>query len=197
MNTHIHTAVENCIGRERGKDMTMMVDNLRNAIQCNIKDINSLNAYGYTAIHLAARNGLYDCFVVLLDFGADPCITYMGSNQDIPRSVENIGSSIIHLTMLHSGFTHNQTCLILEILIDRGIDVNIQDDKGDTPLHHAARQNCDYCIKFFLENGAKWEVKNSLGQIPFDLMGLHGETEGRILLLEAQYPKFQFRAHNL
>ena len=174
-NTNIHVAVKNCYNKYTESECVASIDNLKTVIQCNIKDIDVINADGFTAIHWAARYGLNDCVQVLLDFGANP---------NIPFVAENGTFNAMHLAMIYLRMTHNRTKAIIKALIDAGIDPNIQDDTGNTPLHYGAKQDCYNCIEHLLKNGADGKIKNNLGQTSFNLIQQHGDPECRRLVDE-------------
>jgi ankyrin repeat protein len=57
---------------------------------------------------------------------------------------------------------------IIGLLIQRGADVNIQNQFGDTALHHIARRPCtghsSHLTKLLLDNGANVQTRNHAGQ---------------------------------
>lgn len=74
---------------------------------------------GYSPLHLACLNGHLDVVVVLIETGnAD--IELMNDRQQTP----------LHLTIYQGSYS------IMEVLVSLGVNVNAQDDNGDTPLHY-------------------------------------------------------------
>ncbi|HOO21115.1 MAG TPA: ankyrin repeat domain-containing protein, partial [Kiritimatiellia bacterium] len=51
--------------------------------------------------------------------------------------------------------------------------VNVSDEDGMTPLHHAALNNYAQCAEVLLEAGAEWNATNHAGQTPLDLATQH------------------------
>ena len=49
-----------------------------------------------------------------------------------------------------------------------GVDSNVQDNTGNTPLHLAAKMNNKHTARFLIEHGAEksLQVKNSNGKLP-------------------------------
>lgn len=63
--------------------------------------------------------------------------------------------------------------IILRELIKRGANLNIKDDLGWTPLHHAVNMGNKIIfdiIKTLVENGADKNIKNLDGKLPIDLL---------------------------
>ena len=57
----------------------------------------------------------------------------------------------------------------LKVLFDQGINVNIQDNWGNTPLHCACCNNSVESVKLLILNGAKTDIQDNHGRTP-----LHG-----------------------
>ena len=54
-------------------------------------------------------------------------------------------------------------------LINEGVDVNAQDQNGNTPLHIAAWYTHPEVIKALLKAGANPQLENNLGQTPLNI----------------------------
>ena len=59
---------------------------------------------------------------------------------------------------------------MLKHLIECGVDLNAKDFCNWTPLHFAARSNCGYAVKLFIENGAEVDPVNDEGNTPLQLL---------------------------
>lgn len=67
---------------------------------------------------------------------------------------------------------------ITEHLLTRGIQVNIQNAFGETPLHHCSGQNKNLELaKLLFFKGANPYMKNSLGDSPLDLAKRYGNYD--------------------
>lgn len=55
-------------------------------------------------------------------------------------------------------------------LINEGVEVNVQDDKGNTPLHYAIENNHLQITEALLEKEADYTIKNNMGYTPTDFM---------------------------
>jgi ankyrin repeat protein len=70
---------------------------------------------------------------------------------------------------------------LVELLVDRGINVNLQSrDTLSTALHECAREEIAV-VRYLLKKGARKDLKNMYGETPFDLTV---SQEGRRLLAD-------------
>lgn len=49
---------------------------------------------------------------------------------------------------------------LLSTLIERGVDLNQKNEKGETPLMQAAQKGNDEAVMFLLANKADWKLTN-------------------------------------
>ena len=52
--------------------------------------------------------------------------------------------------------------------VEKGANLNIQNNEGNTPLHLALKYKHDKVIKILMDNKAALDIPNSNGEIPFD-----------------------------
>ena len=55
---------------------------------------------------------------------------------------------------------------IVKLLLEKGADINVQDNDGRTPLHEAMSYQAFGVARFLLENGANVNLKNKDGDTP-------------------------------
>ena len=120
-------------------------------------EINELNMNGETPLYLACQHLKYDVIQVLIDHNA---------STDIQRSKD--GRTALHLTC------ELRTVLprpLVDELIQRSGNVNLQDAYGDAALHLACRNsNTDVEIaQSLIEQGAFIEISNMDGKRPVHL----------------------------
>lgn len=68
----------------------------------------------------------------------------------------------------------------VELLIEKGADVNVKNSNGDTPLHLAAKNGHTNCVVLLHKRGSNCVAKNSNGDTPFHLAAKNGHIGGVI-----------------
>jgi len=68
------------------------------------------------------------------------------------------GDSCLHIA---AGRGNLQT---VRLLVEAGIDVNCLGDLGNTPLHYARKGNHQQIVEFLINQGARPELINELGE---------------------------------
>ena len=96
---------------------------------------------------------------LLIDRGADVNIKF--SN--------NVGVAIgTSLSLLHTtAFTGERE--IAEMLIEKGVDINARDGKGETPLHWAVRNGQNGVVELLISHGANINIKNHQDRTPLQI----------------------------
>ena len=70
-------------------------------------------------------------------------------------------------SLLHYA-TKNNDFEFVTFLIEKKININIQDKEGETPLHMAARKGLILIVKTLVENGATIDIQNNKKSTPFN-----------------------------
>ena len=96
-------------------------------------------------------------------------------------------------TLLHHCVAYNRTKVCMWLL-DKVVDLNVQEDMGLTPLHIAATSYTSETAKYemgklLVEKGADLEIKNKYGYTP---LGATSRNENMIKLLLAHGARFDF-----
>jgi ankyrin repeat protein len=116
-------------------------------------DVNALNDLGESPMHLALQYGNLDYVNLLVDNDA---LLYLESE---------VRSSLHYAVM-------GRNLDLIDWAIQQGMDVNLQDPNGNTPLHLAVfidrgkLKMVDYLVT---QKGAHLNIKNNKGQTPVDL----------------------------
>ncbi len=69
----------------------------------------------------------------------------------------------------------------VQALVQKGADIEAQDNYGDTPLYYAIGQGDKYLVQTFLEQGAKVNVRNQEGKTPLHYAGLKTDITKALL----------------
>jgi ankyrin repeat protein len=67
----------------------------------------------------------------------------------------------------------------LQLCLERGVDVNGINDRGETAVHAAAGQGSDKIVQLLADKGAKLDVKDKKGRTPVDIaLGINADMVG-------------------
>ena len=75
----------------------------------------------------------------------------------------------------------------MKLLIDNGFDINLQNDKGETPIFLATMNNKYEAVKFLLENGADIEIAANDGIKPINIAAYIAQELGDYKLFQLLY----------
>jgi ankyrin repeat protein len=134
---------------EKGK-----VEKVVALLQANPELVSSLDNFGNTPLHLAARNNQLEVARILIANGADV-------NAMSHHSIQSVGMTPLHAALL--SYHHKE---MVELLISRGADVNAGDTSKATPLHYAVRNDLMLDAKLLLANGAEVNARDSHSASP-------------------------------
>jgi uncharacterized protein len=102
------------------------------------------------AILIAGEEGAVDFIPFLLQTGADPTVR------------DSRGRGILH----RIDDVDQLPDSLLSTLLQKGVDINLRDGSGDTPLHWAAMLGSSAAIPSFIQNGAKVDIQDHYGNTP-------------------------------
>lgn len=114
-------------------------------------DPNAITECGKSPLMLAAMYGHKSVIAALLDAGAD---LNLGSDEDYEEGTTA-------LMYIASSFFASNRAEVIQFLVERGADVNAQNDKGQTALM-LARENAD-AVKALIEAGANVNLRDHEG----------------------------------
>lgn len=126
--------------------------------------VDARNAYGETAVMLAALRGQTEVVRWLLDHGAQ--LNHLGWTPLMYAAINN-------------------RLDIARILIGRGADVNAVAENGTTPLMMAAREGHQQMVHLLLEHGADVNHKTKFGYSALELARDRGMHEVTDILIKA------------
>ncbi|KFB49171.1 hypothetical protein ZHAS_00017329 [Anopheles sinensis] len=148
----------------RAGDLSKLIEYLETG---QVTDINTCNANGLNALHLAAKDGHYDIVNELLKRGA---------NVD---NATKKGNTALHIASL-AGQKE-----IIQLLLQYNASVNVQSQNGFTPLYMAAQENHDECVNYLLAKGANPALATEDGFTPLAVAMQQGHDKVVAVLLES------------
>ena len=132
-------------------------------------DLTATDSAGMTALHYACSLGAVEMVEGLLKKGAVASQTCNAGNNALHYAV-NMGALCLDPEPPRSSVT---ICplTVPAMLASAGVDVNQQNDKGETPLHIAARNGLVGVLANLLLAGGDPNIRNKAGETPLHLVG--------------------------
>jgi ankyrin repeat protein len=131
-----------------------------------------------------AEKGQHELAKILLDQ-----FTSGARKDDLLKAVvltEVEGQRPRHLASIHLAALKGHTKLV-ELFLDSGIDVNLTNNKNDTPVLWAARGNHIDTVRLLISRGANLQLENDKGSTPLYWAVRYGFAElARLLVGEGQ-----------
>jgi ankyrin repeat protein len=121
---------------------------------------------GTTAFLRAAKAGDLPAMKLLLEHGADPTLGVTRSGITPLMAAAGVGTSEADTTGRFK--TQAQAIEAIQLLLDRGGDLNAVANDGRTAMHGAALQGYEDVIKYLAAHGANLTVKDKKGFTPLD-----------------------------
>ena len=109
---------------------------------------------GWTALHEATYWGKTDLIQVLLDAGAEP------------NALTSSGQNALHTA---SQGRYGNEGKAIKMMIEAGTKIDMTDVEDNTPMHSAAMNDCEMCVRQLLNAGALPTHMNSDGHTPIHL----------------------------
>ncbi|XP_061095927.1 cyclin-dependent kinase 4 inhibitor C [Conger conger] len=125
----------------------------------NGADVNERNVFGRTALQVM-KLGNPAIAEALLQANADP----------------NVRDPLGGLTVLHDA-ARDGYADTLQMLVNHGADVNIQDNDGNLPLHLAAREGNSDVVRFLIQRTTEPMQQNLGGKTAYDLAIMHNRVQ--------------------
>ncbi|XP_076361542.1 uncharacterized protein LOC143252767 isoform X3 [Tachypleus tridentatus] len=129
-------------------------------------DINTSNANGLNALHLASKEGHVNIVSELIKRGANV------------NAATKKGNTSLHIASLAGQEA------VVKLLVQSGANVNVQSQNGFTPLYMAAQENHHSVVCFLLTNGANQSLATEDGFTPLAVSLQQGHDKVVTVLLE-------------
>jgi len=115
---------------------------------------------GATPFLLAALAGDANVMRVLLDGGASP----LRRSKD--KTTPLMMAAGVRRDLSENRVSESNSLEAVKLALELAADVNASNDEGDTALHGAARIKSEAIVQLLVDNGARIDAKNNLGQTP-------------------------------
>ncbi len=122
---------------------------------------------GTTPFLRAAKAGDVPAMQLLLEHGADASLAPTRSGISPLMAAAGLGTSEQDTTGRLK--TQEQAIEAIQLLLDRGFDINAQAKDGQTAVHGAAMQGYDDVIRFLAAKGARLDTPDKDGFAPVDV----------------------------
>eukprot|EP01118_Nematostelium_gracile_P016645 TRINITY_DN6948_c0_g1_i1.p1 TRINITY_DN6948_c0_g1~~TRINITY_DN6948_c0_g1_i1.p1 ORF type:complete len:499 (+),score=115.77 TRINITY_DN6948_c0_g1_i1:50-1498(+) len=154
-------------------------------------NLESRDKTGWTALHRGAAAGYLEVCETLLKAGADP--TAINLDRNLPlhylarRCIETekkkMKRSSSHVV------EESNYARVIKLMLEKGTDINFQNEQGDTPLHQAVSSGNEEGIRILLRHKARTNVRNKNLVTPLMLAEMEGQQKAIQLLFEAESKK--------
>ena len=156
-------------------------------------EVNIQNKNGWTALMFASRKGHYQVVEQLLLNHANPNICTDKGVDALVTAVENNHYQIVQLLLNYVDVTKLTILLkisqknnveMVDALLKRKIDPNVQAENGDTALMIAARNGYYQVVELLVKSSAHLNIQNNEGWTALTWASLNGHSEIVELLLK-------------
>ncbi|MEA5582008.1 ankyrin repeat domain-containing protein [Nodularia harveyana UHCC-0300] len=165
-NRRGNTPLHNVFGEKTAAVIKLLIDGGAN--------VNARNQEQMTPLHLVPNSGKAEITELLIRSGADinarsnqdwTPLHYAASHLEIAKKLIEAGADLT-IQNRQGAVIHSQDInpTVLQLLLDRGVDVNLRNAQGQTPLHVNRFQPT--LVKLLLERGAKVNIQDAEGKTP-------------------------------
>ncbi|KAH9514770.1 hypothetical protein Btru_023605 [Bulinus truncatus] len=186
------------VNQKYGQETAFSLAIQQNQFQCADQgaDINAINNQGMTPLSVSTWHGTYHCTKLLLDHGALLTIHDKSGRTPLMIACSNVYLEVVKV-IIHYGCDVSildpdmrsaliyalptyyarhvgqkklsDMISICELIINTGCDLNKQDRKGWTALHHAVDRDCVTSLCLLVQNNCHLDVQDKSGYTPLHL----------------------------
>jgi ankyrin repeat protein len=117
---------------------------------------------GATALMKAATTSDVALVRILLDRGADPTITTKDGTTTV------MAAAGLNWAEISSLGTEEASIQVISLFLEKGVDINAANARGETAAHAAAQRGADKVLQYLFDHGAKIDAKDKDGRTPMD-----------------------------
>lgn len=188
-NYQLQAMINSAAKQDKLNDLRDFLNNLKSD---NENDVLASRIGFWSPIELMVKNGYDTSFieiminnVAVLERSDIDKITYLAAINGHLQILEfleskgyaNIGQNIEGYTSLHASSMNGNLEIVKYFVEKRKIDVNITDEKKETPLHSAAFHGRKDIVQLLLENGADIYATNRWGFTPIIYAAFAGKFD--------------------
>lgn len=140
-------------------------ETLKTLLACSQANINAVDNFGRTALHHAS------------DINAGEFIRLLRNGRE--RGGSNFEDYVAFFRESHPG-----KAAVVELLLEKGIDINAVDNLGKTALHYAAKRGLIEVAERLIDGGAKVDAVSHYGRTVLHEAASYGLTKMAKLLVE-------------
>jgi len=117
---------------------------------------------GSTPFMRAARAGDSLAMHALLEYGADPALATKDGNTAL-----QFAAGVGYRDKNTKG-SESEALEAVKLTVGLGLDINRENDRGETALHGAASRGADTLVQYLVDQGASLNAKTKQGLTPLD-----------------------------
>jgi ankyrin repeat protein len=172
------------------------VDEMKRLLSYNISELNEIDNFGQTALHIAAFENQTESLNFLLSKGGSliskdkngwtplHCAGARGNLEICEKLIvegapvdaqNNSGSTPLHYLMCLP--CSDMLMFVLHLMVKRKCNVNIKNEHGQTPLHNAALRAGEGNVLFLLQNGSKVNETNNYQETALHMAARAGKKK--------------------
>lgn len=155
-------------------------------LQEELVDINDFDLYGYTALTHAVLTLQRDIVTLLLQAGAEIHLKWMANEQSILFMVGKNGMMQKETSPISCSMQRTLKKDIIQLLLQAGADINVQDSKGHSLLSCAVSEGDTELAEFLLKEGANPNIVDHAAWTPLVTAIVKDREEIVPLLLKAK-----------
>lgn len=149
-------------------------------------DVNIVDKYGNSTLRKICKEGWLD-----------PARLILQSPHINLREIDDVGDTLLHNTCAH-GRKGSTFLPISTLLLEKGLSVSVKNERGETPLHHAARYGGGKMCQLLLHFKSDIQAKDLDGFSPIHAatLGTDNDESLRVLLSAKADPNERERNGN-